>query len=59
MMKSLSNPKAMVEQMLLNNPNSGEIKKLIDENGGDMEKAFRMKAKEMGIDPEEVIKQLT
>ena len=58
MMKSMSNPKAMVDQMLKNNPQASEIKKLIEANGGDAEKAFRAKAKEMGVDPEEVIKAL-
>lgn len=48
----------MVNQMLKNNPQASEIKKLIESNGGDAEKAFRAKAKEMGVDPEEIIKAL-
>ena len=58
MVKSLSNPKEMVNQMLRNNPRAGEINKLIQDNGGDIEKAFRSKAKEMGVDPETIIKAL-
>ena len=58
MLKSLSNPKEMVNQMLRNNPRAGEINKLIQDNGGDIEKAFRSKAKEMGVDPETIIKAL-
>ena len=54
----MSNPKEMVNQMLKNNPQASEIQKLIDQNGGDVEKAFRQRAKEMGVDPEEVIKAL-
>ena len=44
--------------MLRNNPRAGEINKLIQDNGGDIEKAFRSKAKEMGVDPETIIKAL-
>lgn len=58
MMKSMSNPKAMVDMMLKNNPQASEIKKLIDDAGGDAEQAFRKRAKDMGIDPEEIIKAL-
>lgn len=58
MMKSLSNPKEMVNQMLKGNPQANEINKLIESNGGDIEKAFRQKAKEMGINPEEIISAL-
>ena len=58
MMKSLSNPKGMVEYMLKNNPNAAEINKLIQNNGGDLEKAFRAKAKEMNVDPEQIISAL-
>lgn len=54
----MSNPKEMVNQMLKNNPQASEIKKMIEDCGGDAEKAFRQKAKEMGVDPEEVIKAL-
>jgi hypothetical protein len=48
----------MVDYMLKNNPQANEINKLIQENGGDLEKAFRVKAKEMGVDPEEIISAL-
>ena len=57
-MKAMSNPKEMVNQMLKNNPQASEIQKLIDQNGGDVEKTFRQRAKEMGVDPEEIIKAL-
>lgn len=58
MAKSLSNPRELVNQMLRNNPNAQEINKLINDNGGDIEKAFRARAKEMGVDPEMIINQL-
>ena len=58
LMKSLSNPKEMINQMLRNNPNASEINRLIKENNGDIEQAFRTAAKEKGIDPEIIIKAL-
>ena len=58
MMKSLSSPKEMVNQMLRNNPRASEINKLISDNGGDIEKAFRSKAKEMGVNPDDIISAL-
>ena len=58
MLKSMGNPQAMMEQMLKNNPNVAEINKLIEANGGDVERAFRVKAEEMGVNPDEILKVL-
>ena len=44
--------------MIQNNPNIQEVKKLIEENGGDAEKAYRQRAKELGIDADEFINAL-
>ena len=57
-MKSFSNPKAMADQLLKSNPNAKEINDYINQNGGDIRKAFYAAAKDKGIDPEEIIKQL-
>ena len=51
------NPQA-ISRMMQNNPNVQSVKKLIEENGGDAEKAFRSKANEMGIDADEFINAL-
>ena len=48
----------MLNQMMSSNPRINEIKKLIEDNGGDPEKAFRAKAAEMGVDPNTIINAL-
>lgn len=40
---------------MANNPQVQEINKLIEEAGGDPELAFRTKAKEMGVNPDDFI----
>lgn len=57
-MRSLANPKAMVNQMLQNNPNNNEIMKYINDNGGDVQKAFYAAAKDKGVNPEDILKAL-
>lgn len=54
----MGNPQAMLGQMLQNNPKMKEVQKLLDEAGGDPEKAFRAKAKEMGVNPDDIINVL-
>lgn len=41
--------------MMQNNPNVKELNNLIQQSGGNPEVAFRKKAEEMGINPEEII----
>lgn len=53
--KQMGNPKELAEQVL-NSPNGkeaqDEINKMLKENNGNAELAFRNKCKEMGIDPD-------
>ena len=58
MFKSMGNPQAMLGQMLQNNPKMKEVQKLLEEAGGDPEKAFRAKAAEMGVNPDDIINAL-
>lgn len=51
------NPQA-ISKMIESNPNMQNVKKMIEDNGGDPEKAFRNAAKEMGIDADEFINAL-
>lgn len=44
--------------MLKQMPQYKQVMDYIDQNGGDPKEAFYIKAKEMGIDPEEVIKAM-
>ena len=54
MIKSLGNPSMMIQQM----PQYKQVMDYVNENGGDAEKAFYAKAKEMGLDADEIIKAL-
>lgn len=59
MFKNAKNPQMMLNQMMQSNPQVQKImqdnQSLIQANGGDAEKAFRAKAAQMGIDPDEFI----
>ena len=58
MIKNAKNPQAMLQQMMSSNPQMQEVQKLIQQNGGDAEKAFRAKAAELGVDPTQIIDAL-
>ena len=45
----------MLNQIMQNNPKMQEVNELIKQNGGNAEKAFRAKAKEMGVDPNDIL----
>ena len=53
MVQMAKNPSAAIQKMIMNNPQAKEIIGYADSFGGDYEKAFRAKAQEMGIDPNE------
>ena len=53
-----SNPQAMMNQLLQNNPKMKEVNNMIQQAGGDPKKAFYQKAQEMGVDPNEILNQL-
>ena len=55
MVKSAANPNAMVQQLLSQNP---QVQQIIQQYGGDPQKAFYGLAQQMGIDPEQVLSQL-
>jgi len=55
MIKSGSNPKAMIESMASNNP---QIQQAIQQAGGDPRKAFYAMAQQMGVDPEEILNMM-
>ena len=52
--KSMGNPQMMLQQM----PQYKGVMDYVNANGGDAEKAFYAKAKEMGIDPDMVIQAM-
>lgn len=52
MYKGITNSQQIAQQMLQKNP---QLKSLIDAAGGNPEKAFRDMAKQMNVDPDELI----
>ena len=52
-----ANPRQAVQQIMMNNPNMKEINNLIQQYGSP-EQAFRHKAQEMGLNPDEIINML-
>ena len=52
-----SNPQQALQQMLMNSPNMKEVSSWINQYGSP-EQAFRHKAQEMGLNPDEIINSL-
>lgn len=52
--KSIGNPQMMLQQM----PQFKEVMEYVNANGGDARTAFYAKAKEMGLDPDEVLQAM-
>ena len=55
MYKGISNPQAMAQKLLNENP---QLASLIQAANGNPEQAFRSYANKMGVDPNEIIKML-
>lgn len=52
--KSMGNPAMMIQQM----PQYKQVMDYVNANGGDPQAAFYSKAREMGIDPDEIVKAM-
>ena len=55
---SLSNPQAMMNQMLVNNPNVQQALTFIKQAGNNPQTAFMNLAKQKGVNPQEFINEL-
>lgn len=53
-LKAIGNPQMMLQQM----PQYKQVMEYVNQNGGDAKSAFYAKAKEMGVDPDEILKVL-
>ena len=58
MLKNSSNPQAMLQNMINQNPQMKQVMNLINENGGDPKRAFYSKAKQMGVNPDDILNML-
>ena len=55
MIKSSGNPQYMLNQIMQMNPQLKQVMQIVQEYGGDANKAFYDLAKKNGIDPQEII----
>jgi len=55
MIKTSGNPQAMLMQMMQNNPNIKQAMEIVQQYGGDAEKAFYALAEQKGINPQEIL----
>jgi len=55
---SLNNPQAMMNQMLMNNPNVQQALTFIKQAGNNPQTAFMNLAKQKGVNPQEFINEL-
>ena len=58
MVKAASNPQAMISQIMQNNPNFKTVQEIGQKYNGNFKQAFYDTAKEMGVDPDEFLKDL-
>ena len=56
--RSARNPQAMLSQMAQNNPQVQQVMNIVNQNGGDPQRAFYQLAQQKGIDPNEILKML-
>lgn len=58
MVRGASNPQAMLQGMLKNNPQYKQVMDFVSKNGGNPRDAFYKMAEEKGVNPEEILKML-
>ena len=58
MMKNASNPQALIMNLARQNPAVANVLKEVEANGGDAKSLFYKKAREMGINPDDILNQL-
>ena len=56
--KMASNPQAMMNQLIMNNPRMKEAMAIVDKYGGDSMKALYGEAERVGVDPQEILDML-
>ena len=53
--QTAQNPQAMLNQMIQNNPQLKQVMDVINQHGGDIDKAVRTVAEQNGLKPEDVM----
>ena len=55
MIRGAQNPQAMMNMLVQNNPNLHQAMDLIQQSGGDPQKAFYTLCNQRGIDPQQIL----
>lgn len=58
MLRTAQNPTAMLNQMVMSNPQLKQVMDIVQQHGGDSMKAFYAVAKEKGVDPNEILNMM-
>lgn len=58
MVRSAQNPQAMLNQIMMSNPNMKQVMEIVNRYGGDPNKAFQEVARQQGINPQEIMDML-
>ena len=58
MIKSAQNPNALLTQMMQSNPQVKQVMDIVQQYGGDANKAFYAIAEQKGINPQEILDML-
>lgn len=58
MVKAAQNPQAMLNQLMMNNPNMKQVMDIVNQYGGDSMKAFYAVAEQNGINPQDILDML-
>ena len=58
MLRNAQNPTAMLNQMVMSNPQLKQVMDIVQQHGGDSMKAFYAVAKQKGVDPNEILDML-
>ena len=58
MVKAAQNPQAMVNQLIQNNPQMRQVMELVNQYGGDPNKAFCAVAEQYNISPQDIMNML-
>ena len=58
MMRSAGNPQAMLNQMMMSNPQIKQAMDFVKASGGDPKAAFYRLAAERGVNPQDILNQL-
>lgn len=58
MVRAAQNPQAMLNQLIMNNPQLKQVMDIVQKHGGDPMKAFREEAAAAGMNPDEIMGML-